>query len=154
MLADLAAALPALVPRAIGWAEHQSQVAIERGLPLQEPGLALALRVGVRQPERIRVSVVDRLPIPDDVILRSAAIQTGLLGPNMIGLTLGYAVLICRGHEARSRVLSHEFRHVHQYEVAGSIAGFLPRYLRQIVAYGYANAPLEIDACTHELHGA
>jgi hypothetical protein len=64
----------------------------------------------------------------------------------MIGLTLGYAVLVCRDHEARPRVLSHEFRHVHQYEVAGSIAAFLPGYLQQIVAHGYANAPLEIDA--------
>src|SRR5207244_4851795 len=126
----------------------------ERGVSWKEPGLALARRVGVRQPEHIRVSVVDRLPLPDDAALRNAAIQTGLLGPNMIGLTLGYAVLVCRGHEATPRLLSHEFRHVHQYEVAGSIAAFLPGYLQQIVTYGYANAPLEIDARTHELHGA
>ena len=79
---------------------------------------------------------------------------TGLLGPNMVGLTLGYAVLVCRGHEATPRLLSHEFRHVHQYEIAGSIAAFLPGYLHQIVAYGYANAPLEIDARNHELHRA
>jgi hypothetical protein len=153
MLTDLAAALPALLPNAIAWAENQSQIVIDRGATLNEPQLALACRVGVHQPERIRVGVVDRLPLPDDAALRSAAIQTGLLGPNMIGLTLGYAVLICRGHEAMPRLLSHEFRHVHQYEVAGSIAAFLPQYLQQIVTYGYANAPLEIDARNHELHG-
>ena len=68
----------------------------------------------------------------------------------MIGLTLGYAVLICRGHESRPRLLSHEFRHVYQYEAAGSIAAFLPAYLEQIVAFGYFNAPLEADARTHE----
>jgi hypothetical protein len=154
MLTGLAAALPTLVPRAIAWAEHQSQIVIDRGVSLKEPGLGLARRVGVRQPELIRVGVVDHLPLPDDDSLRSAAVQTGLLGPNMIGLTLGYAVLICRGHEATPRLLSHEFRHVHQYEVAGSIAAFLPEYLQQILIYGYARAPLEIDARAHELHGA
>lgn len=39
----------------------------------------------------------------------------------------------------------------HQYEQAGSIAAFLPRYLQQIVTVGYNNAPFEIDARSHEL---
>jgi hypothetical protein len=154
MIDDLAAALPLLVPAAIAWAENQSKIVIEEGDALKEQGLALARRVGVRQPERIRVGVVDRVPLPDDVALRNAAIRAGLLGADTIGLTLGYAVLICRGHEAAPRLLSHEFRHVHQYEIAGSIAAFLPGYLEQILAYGYADAPLEIDARNHELRGA
>jgi hypothetical protein len=91
--------------------------------------------------------------LPTDTALRNAAVQTGLLGPGMIGLTLGYAVLIRRGHEASPRLLSHEFRHVYQYEAAGSIAAFLPGYLQQIVAFGYVNAPLEADARAHECHG-
>jgi GNAT superfamily N-acetyltransferase len=150
-LDDLAAAFPLLVPAAIAWAENQSRIVIEHGDALKEQGMALARRVGVCQPERIRMGVVDRVPLPDDVALRNAAIKTGLLGADTIGLTLGYAVLICRGHEATPRLLSHEFRHVHQYEIAGSIAAFLPGYLQQILAYGYANAPLEIDARNHEM---
>ncbi len=42
------------------------------------------------------------------------------------------------------RLLRHEFRHVHQYEKAGSISAFLPIYLGQI------DAPLEADARAHE----
>jgi hypothetical protein len=68
----------------------------------------------------------------------------------MAGLTLGYAVFVCRGHETR-RLLSHEFRHVFQYEQNGAIAGFLPLYLQQIVTMGYQNAPLEMDARAHEI---
>ena len=52
--------------------------------------------------------------------------------------------------DASLRELSHEFRHVYQYEAAGSIAAFLPVYLQQIVAFGYANAPFEADARAHE----
>ena len=147
-------ALPLLLPRASAWAETQSQVVIDAGVALKEPGLQLARRVGVAHPERIRVGVVDHLPLPHDPALRSAAIQSGMLRPDMIGLTLGYAVLVRRGHDAQPRLLSHEFRHVYQYEVAGSIAAFLPGYLQQIVMLGYANAPLEIDARAHELPGA
>jgi hypothetical protein len=147
---DLAAALPVLLPRAIAWAEAQSQLVLAHGVSLEPPGLGLARSVGVATPERIRVGVVNRLPLPEDPLLRAAAVQSGLLGPNMVGLTLGYAVHIYRGHEARPRLLSHEFRHVHQYEAAGSIASFLPVYLQQIIAYGYAHAPLETDARAYE----
>jgi hypothetical protein len=68
----------------------------------------------------------------------------------MVGLTLGYAVFICTGYNTNLRLLRHEFRHVHQYERAGSIAAFLPAYLGQIVQFGYHNAPLEQDARAHE----
>jgi hypothetical protein len=67
----------------------------------------------------------------------------------MVGLTLGHSIFICRGHQTR-RLLSHELRHVHQYEANGSIAEFLPMYLQQIAEVGYANAPFEIDARAHE----
>jgi hypothetical protein len=147
---DLGALLPALLPRAVAWAEAQSQSILEEGTALSAAELALARSVGVRSPELIRVGVVDRIPLPYDVRLRAAAHQAGLLAPGTLGLTLGYAVLVRRGHEARPRLLSHEFRHVYQYECAGSIASFLPVYLREIVAFGYADAPSEIDARTHE----
>lgn len=68
----------------------------------------------------------------------------------MVGLTLGYSVFICRGHET-ARLLSHEFRHVYQHEQAGSIAAFLPGYLLQIVEHGYAATAFEIGRCAHEL---
>jgi len=151
---NLAASLPTLLPRAVAWAEVQSSAALANGITLKPPELELARSVGVVKPQNIRIGVVDRLPMPTDTALREAAVQTGLLGPGMIGLTLGYAVLICHGHEASPRLLSHEFRHVHQYEAAGSIAAFLPGYLQQIVAFGYFNAPFEADARAHEHHGA
>jgi hypothetical protein len=114
----------------------------------------LALSVGVQAPEKIRVGVVTRLPLPDDPLLRSAAVQAGLLGSNMIGLTLGYAVVVVTGHETDPRLLSHEFRHVYQYEAAGSIEAFLTRYLAEVVQFGYAAAPSEVDARHHEYRGA
>ena len=146
---DLRAALPLLLPKAIAWAQEEELRAATSGRALTADEITLAREVGVVNAKLIRVKSCDRLPMPPDPSLQAAAIQTGLLGPGMVGLTLGYSVFVCRGHETR-RLLAHEFRHVFQYEQNGSIAGFLPVYLQQIITVGYRNAPLEIDARAHE----
>jgi hypothetical protein len=149
MTFDLRAALPKLAPKTVAWAEGQWSEMAGTGRPLDETLMAVAASVGVLHPERIRVAEVLELPMPDDPELRQAAMATGLLGPDMVGLTLGYGVYVRAGH-ATIRLMSHEFRHVQQYEQAGSIAAFLPVYLQQIVTVGYHNAPFEIDARAHE----
>lgn len=147
---DLQSALPSLLPGAIAWAEARARKAAEVGEALMPPEVAIARTVGVVKPELVRVEFVDRLPLPEDPALRTAALEAGLLGPDMVGLTLGHAIFIYRGHKTH-RPLSRELRHVHQYEQHGSIGGFLPIYLQQIVEVGYRNAPLEADARAHEL---
>lgn len=146
---DLAQLLPVLIPKAIEWAEQCSSEISASGEPLDERGLVLARQVGVASPEKIQLSFVTQLPLPTDPMLLQAALQTGLLGPGMIGLTFGHGIYICRGYNS-NRLLSHECRHVQQYEQAGSIAAFLPDYLQQIVQFGYTNAPYEVDARAHE----
>ena len=150
MAADLEAALPTLLPLAISWAEAQCRYNWARGTTLNERGVQLARSVGVRGPEHVRVATVDVMPLPEDALLRAAAEQTGLLGPHLHGLTLGHTILWLRGHESE-RLLSHELRHVHQYEAAGSIAAYLGEYLAQVVKFGYQNAPLEADARAYEI---
>jgi hypothetical protein len=150
-MVDLRAMLPLLLPKAIAWAETEANAAAITGQRLTESQQALARSVGVARPQLIRLALVDELPLPADPQLQSAAEQTGLVASHMAGVTLGYSVIVRRGYD-KWRLLSHEFRHVYQYEQAGSIAVFLPTYLQQIVEVGYANAPLELDARAHEKH--
>lgn len=147
---DLAAELPRLLPKAIAWAEAEAAAAQIAGVPLSATDIRLARAVGVTRPELVRVVEAPSLPFPADPELAFAARQTGLLGPGMAGLTLGYAVFILATQKS-NRLISHECRHVYQYEAAGSIAAFLPAYLQQIVSYGYEGAPFEIDARAHEI---
>jgi hypothetical protein len=149
MTFDLQAALPRLLPRAIAWANEREAEILRNGVLLNATGVAVARSVGVVSPELIRILLVQELPLPEDAELRQAAILTGLLGPEMVGLTLGYGIYICRGHESID-LLAHECRHVYQYERTGSIGSFLPLYLQQIVTLGYKDAPLEVDARAHE----
>lgn len=147
---DLRQALPTLMPAAVAWAERRAHHAAEVGIVLTQEETLLARRVGVVHPELVRIEIVEELPAPEEPVLRAAAVQAGLVGPGMAGLTLGHAIFIRRGHKD-ARLLSHELRHVHQYEQHGSIAAFLAVYLPQILACGYAAAPLEIDARAHEV---
>ena len=149
-MSDLREVLPALVPLAVEWAERVSQAAAIAGTPLSPAGEDVARRVGVTHPASVRICVADELPIPEHPMLLAAATQTGLLGPDMAGLTLGYSVFIRTGHLS-VRLLSHELRHVAQYENAGSIREFLPLYLSQIVEAGYDAAAFEVDARSWEI---
>jgi hypothetical protein len=149
MALDLLARLPSLLPLAVDWAMTTSADGAIIGVTLGAPGVALATKVGVSSPERIRVVSVDHLPQPTHPLLRQAASQVGLL--NGTGLTLGHTIFLCRG-DPRAQLLAHECRHVAQYEMAGSIAAFLAVYLQQLITVGYANAPYEIDARAHEVH--
>src|SRR5882724_11673698 len=117
---DLHSALPFLIPKAIAWAENRAAEIASLGSPLDEAGISIAQQVGVAQPKLILILVVGQLPTPSDPQLLQAAAATGLLGPDTIGLALGHGVYIRQGHSS-IRVLSHECRHVHQCEQAGSI---------------------------------
>lgn len=145
-------ALSGWLPRAVAWAEIAAAEICRQGVALNAAGRTLARQVGVLHPERIRVWVQPALPMPDDAELAEAARRHGFFGPGMIGLTLGYGIFLAQGQVA-SRLLAHEFRHVQQYEQAGSIAAFLTAYLEQIDRLGYDQAPLEQDARAHEHYG-
>jgi len=131
------------------WAEAQSDQIIGRGHPLNEAQITIAHSVGVEFPGRIRIMEVDILPFPADSELQHLAQTSGLLSPNMAGLTLGYGIYIRQG-QLTNRLLSHEFRHVYQYEQAGSISAFISVYLQQVFSVGYTDAPFEIDARNYE----
>lgn len=153
MTFDLRAALPYLLPKAIAWAEEREAEILRTGIPLNEQDLSIARSVGIAQPEKVRIALIDDfLPLPSDPELRQAGLTTGLFGQHMAGITLGHSICICRVHDT-VRLRSHELRHVYQYEQATSIAIFLQAYLQQIVEYGYEKSPYEIDARKHEIHG-
>jgi len=140
---------PSLIEKAITWAEAHSASIAQAGLPLDDAQLSLAAGVGVQHPDRIRIVEVQRFPMPDDPELRQAALGIRFLGDDTLGLTLGYGIYIRQGRRS-NRLLSHEFRHVYQYEQAGSIKAFLPGYFLQVVTLGYSNAPFELDARAYE----
>jgi hypothetical protein len=145
----LIAHLPRLLPLAVSWVEAQEADILATGRALTEIEARLAAAVGVQDPGRVRIKVVGKIPAPDHPELRSIASETGLIGPRTGGITFGHGIYVRDGH-IFNRLVSHELRHVHQYEAAGSVDAFLQTYLNQIATVGYERAPLELDARRHE----
>ena len=145
-----AADLAAVSRLAADWASAQSKGALARGTALTPAQATVARNVGVANPEKVRILVVDSLPAPTDPVLTAAAGSIGLMPQAADGMTLGYAVLIKRGAEDDERLLRHELRHVAQYERAGGIGPFLAAHIPDLMRHGYRDSPYERDARAHE----
>ena len=128
------------------WAAIQEQHICSVGRPLSDREAALARKVGVHQPERIRVLTVAVVPFPDDPDILSCGAQAGLASENAAAMTLGYGIYIRYDQSYRRDIWPHEFRHVAQCESLGSLKTFLFFYLKELLHFRYGNGPLEVDA--------
>lgn len=137
--------LPLFTPLVDTWAAWQRARVLRSGRPLTPTQRRIASAVGVAEPGRIRLQLVERVPIPGGAWAASLSHRFGFAGPDVDGLTLGEAIYI--RHAALSDdLLAHECRHVQQFEAAGSLHAFLAAYLRQVARHGYRHAPFEVDA--------
>jgi len=135
-----------LLPRAAAWASGEESRILAAGIALTATQLSDARRVGVAQPERIRLLVVDSIPRPDDPILRAASEATGLLSPFTAGLSLRYGIYVRSEFVDDRFLIAHELVHTAQYERCGGIIEFLRQYLHECLAIGYPDAPMEQEA--------
>lgn len=135
-----------LLPRAVSWIEHQEERITRAGLPLSAVGLADARRIGLQQPDRVRLLRVDSVPLPDDPILRNVAITVGLITPETRGLTARYGIFIRDQDWDDRQLIAHELVHTFQYERLGGIKEFLEPYIHECFTIGYPHGPLEQEA--------
>lgn len=138
--------LEELLPLAASWAEEQERHILAAGTALAEEQLADAARVGVMQPERVRLLAVSGIPAPEHPVLRAASEATGLISPFTAGLTLRYGIFVRSDFIDDRRLIAHELVHTGQYERFGSVAAFLRQYLSECLTIGYPAAPLEQEA--------
>ena len=73
--------LEMLLPLVCGWAVGQERAIVQSGVALSESQLADARRVGVVQPERVRLLRVAQIPVPIAPALAASARATNLINP-------------------------------------------------------------------------
>lgn len=129
----------------LDWAVNLTAEASEspdaRTLTGEERAFAEALNIK----GRVLVWLVDRMPEPPEELRELYESHM----PNPAGLTLGHLILV-RKDAYSPRLMRHELVHVVQVERKGGIRQFLHDYVGEIVEYGYAKAPLEIEARSKE----
>jgi len=141
--------LERLLPLACAWAVGQERAIVQSGVALSESQLADARRVGVAQPERVRLLRVAQIPVPTAPALAAAAQPTNLISPLTHGLTFRYGIFIRADCWNKRSLLIHELVHTSQYERLGGIESFLRPYLLEcITPSGYPHGPMEQEAVT------
>lgn len=141
--------LEMLLPLVCGWAVGQERAIVQSGVALSESQLADARRVGVAQPERVRLLRVAQIPVPMAPALAAAARATNLINPLTHGLTFRYGIFIRADCWNQRPLLVHQLVHISQYERLGGFEGFLRPYLLEcITPPGYPHGPMEQEAVT------
>ena len=108
--------------------------------------LQFAKSLGIREPEKARLLLVDSIPLPaPQWLLKWARAKFHTL-PEPAGMTLGHGILLDPAYEDCAEIIRHELVHVRQHELWRGHLGFLWRYLYECMAYGYDEAPMELEA--------
>jgi len=118
-----------LAPRASQWAKTQEEFILKHGVPLAAAQIADAQRCGVRDTNRVRVLVVDRIPLPDDEELTTAARRAHIITETSRGVTIGHGIIIRADCWQDRELLLHQSVHVAQCERNGGLETYIPKYL-------------------------
>jgi hypothetical protein len=149
--AAVRAKLERFYPRVRAWYDAVEVRYLPLGRPLTAQEMDDARRLGVLQPQDVRVVVLDVFPMPEDLELRTEAERHGLGSRMEAGRTMGHAILLKPWAADEPTLLRHELVHVAQMDRLGR-EGFLRRYLIELEMLGYARSPLELEA--HARQGA
>ncbi len=118
-----------LVGLARDWALEQEAFVMKLGAPLSASQTADAQRVGVKDPQRIRVLPVDRMPMPTNPELSEAARRAQIITDASAAVTLGHAIMVRVDRWRDRELLLHQFVHVAQCERCGGLEAFVAEYL-------------------------
>ncbi len=83
-----------LLPLAYQWAKIQETFILERGIPLGPRYSADARHVGVQDCSRVKVLIVDRIPMPENEELAEAARRRHIITDTSRGVTIGHGIII------------------------------------------------------------
>jgi len=118
-----------LVPLASQWAKDQETYILKHGTPLSPRQLADARRAGVQDCARVRVLVVNRIPLPEDEELAEAARRAQIITDASPGIAVGHGIVIRADNWQNRELLLHQLVHVAQCERSGGLESFVIAYL-------------------------
>ncbi len=118
-----------LSPLACEWAKAQEAFILQQGVPLTAGQTADARQAGIQAPARVRVLVVDRIPLPETKELAEAARKAQIITDASRGVAIGYGIIIRADSWKDRELLLHQLVHVAQCERSGGLDSFVTEYL-------------------------
>ena len=136
-----------LLPLAYQWARNQEEFVLAHGMALQTQQLSDARLAGVRDCERIRVLVVDRIPLPEDARLVEATRRVRVLTEDTRCTGFGHAIIIRADAWGDRELLLHNLVHIAQCERSGGLEPWIREYLsNRITCPDFTVGTLEEEA--------
>ena len=127
-----------LLPLAYQWAKTQEAFVLEHGTPLAPRQTEDAQRVAVQNPSRVRLLLVDRIPLPDDAELAEATRRAQIITDASRAVTIGHGIIVRADSWQDRELLVHALVHVAQCERSGGLErvrrgiSFQPEHLCQL----------------------
>jgi hypothetical protein len=118
-----------LVPLAYEWAKKQEEFVLTYGIPLDQQQMADARLAGIKECERVRVLVVDRIPVPETGDLAQAARRSSILTEDSRCTGFGHAIIIRADVWGDRELLLHNLIHLAQCERSGGLQQWIRLYL-------------------------
>ncbi|MBJ6609082.1 MAG: hypothetical protein JG718_01860 [Candidatus Thiothrix moscowensis] len=131
------------LPLLLDWYAKAETGLVAQGRPLSRLELHIARALHIRQPDKVRIVVLEAFPLPDDAELRAEAEASGMGQED--ARTMGYAILLKPYLHEDPGVIAHELVHIAQHDRMGRET-FMRRYLTELEVLGYDAAPLEVEA--------
>lgn len=118
-----------LLPLAYEWTKAQEEFVLAHGTALGPQHMADARLAGVRDCERIRILVVDRISLPEGGELAEAARSARIITEDTRCVGFGHAIIIRAGAWGDRELLLHNFVHIAQCERSGGLEQWVKQYL-------------------------
>jgi hypothetical protein len=118
-----------LAPLACQWAQSQEAYILEHGAPLAAHQVADARCAGVEAIGRVRVLVVDRIPLPENKELADAARHAQIITDSSKAVAIGHGIVVRADSWQNRELLLHQLVHVAQCERSGGLESFVIEYL-------------------------
>jgi hypothetical protein len=118
-----------LLPFAYQWAKATEELTLACGAPLSSRHMADARLAGVQDCSKIRVLVVDRIPMPENRELAEAARHTGIITDDTRCVGFGHAVIIRADSWGDRELLLHNLVHIAQCERSGGLEPWVRQYI-------------------------
>ena len=128
----------ALLPDAVKWYNDVSKALYSKGRGLTKAEKNQAKELGVKNPNLIRVVILDKFPEPNN-----QTVNNHFEGAR----AMGNIIMIKPHHQNDSVILCHELVHVAQKDRMG-LRQFLKRYAIEREVLGYSRSMLENEAYT------
>jgi hypothetical protein len=118
-----------LLPLACAWAKAQETFILARGIPLDPRYRADACLAGVKDVTRIRVLIVEKIPLPPEYDLAEAARHHQIITDASRGIAIGYGIVIRADGWGDRELIVHQLVHVAQSERFDTVERYIEHYL-------------------------